>query len=72
MTLEELGYLPCINDGELYYELHERSVIYTVVFYFESRSFETFGEVKGSRVNHPINMELYEAIENKLKELEWL
>lgn len=73
MTLEQLGYTCKLDEyDDLECEIKEGSVTYCVDFHIESKCYETHGIVKGHFVNHPIDMELNEAIQNKLKELGWL
>lgn len=71
MTLEQLGYTCTVDDGDLMCEIKKGSATYYVTFY-DDKSFETYGFAKGHDINHPIDMELNEAIQNKLKELKWI
>jgi hypothetical protein len=75
MTLEQLGYQVDryneYNDGFLFSK-QEGNATYYVDFSTEDKSFETYGFAKGHDINHPINMELYQAITLKLKELKWI
>ena len=75
MTLEQLGYqIDCFDeyaDGFIFSK-QQGSATYYVAFSSEDKSFETYGVAKGHDINHPIDMELNEAIQNKLKEIEWI
>ena len=75
MTLEQLGYqidyYDEYPDGFIFAK-KQGSATYYVAFSTEDKSFETYGVAKGHDINHPIDMELYQAITLKLKELEWI
>lgn len=73
MTLEQLGYTCELDDFEdLVCKIQQGSATYIVEFHIEDKSFQTHGYAKGHGINHPIDMELYQAITLKLKELSFL
>ena len=69
----EIGYYSHDNvDDCLTFVKKQGNAIYYIEFCLEDFCYETYGFVKGNKVNNPIDVKMHSAITQQMKELGWI
>jgi hypothetical protein len=60
------------RDDIVYYQKKQGSATYDLDFYFEDKTYYSYGFAKGHNINCPLNVDEHKAITQQMKELGWI